>query len=496
MKHIAIDVGTSMIKGQLINDAGQLISTSERKSPTFFDNGVSFLSTQQSEQIVYEIINDLVKESDEPISTIGFSSLGEAFACIDKDGNAIQDFILFVSDLGQEECDYLKTKMSDEEVAHIAGVVPNKMFSFSKLMWIKKHRPDIYEKIDKFLMVAQYMVYRLTGAKVCDYTLASRTMLFDIRQKVWSKKLIEACGLKESMFPEIKKTSDFAGNISKNAAKLTNLPENCMVLVSGHDQVMAAVGSGLIEGGMANDGIGTAECISVILDHIPESMDFYKNNFCVVPYVIEGLYITYAFISSGAALLKWHRDCLSSYQKEEFEKQGINYYQYYSTRPIQLPTSLLVLPHFNGSGTPLLDASSSGAIIGLSLQTTKEEIYYALMEGASFEMRYNIDLLSKGGIKIDKLSANGGGSKSPSILEIKANIYKKNIRTLTSLEGGIFGCFLLGMANLLNKDIKDLVHKFIKTKRVYKKDNELSSKYQEKYKHYKKLYPEIKRIMR
>ena len=159
-----------------------------------------------------------------------------------------------------------------------------------------------------------------------------------------------------------------------------------MVLVSGHDQVMAAVGSGLIEGGMANDGIGTAECISVILDHIPESMDFYKNNFCVVPYVIEGLYITYAFISSGAALLKWHRDCLSSYQKEEFEKQGINYYQYYSTRPIQLPTSLLVLPHFNGSGTPLLDASSSGAIIGLSLQTTKEEIYYALMEGASFEI--------------------------------------------------------------------------------------------------------------
>ena len=151
-----------------------------------------------------------------------------------------------------------------------------------------------------------------------------------------------------------------------------------------------------------------------------------------------------------SALLKWHRDCLSSYQKEEFEKQGINYYQYYSTRPIQLPTSLLVLPHFNGSGTPLLDASSSGAIIGLSLQTTKEEIYYALMEGASFEMRYNIDLLSKGGIKIDKLSANGGGSKSPSFLEIKANIYKKNIRTLTSLEGGIFGCFLLGMANLLN----------------------------------------------
>lgn len=497
MNFIGIDVGTTMIKGQLLNEKGLVLFKSSYDSPSYSKDGVSFISCTQSEEIVLNIIKELVEHSTDEVGYICFSSFGEAFALIDKNGKPANDFILFVSNLGEEQVQQVRAKMSDEEISSIVGCRPDRMFSFSKLMWIKENHPEIYNKTDKFLMVAQYMVYVLTGKVVCDYTCGSRSMCLDIRNKTWSKKVIDACGLDLRIFPDLVPTDSIVGNVTKKVADLTGLSTNCKVLASGHDQVMAAVGSGICKSGMANDGIGTAECLTVCFDNIPEKYDFYKNNLCVVPYILDGLYVTYAFITTGGALLNWFKKYLCPIEAAQLKAEGQNLYTYYNAKEVKIPTNLFVLPHFDSTGTPYLDSESSGCILGLNQYTTKEEIYFALMEGASYEIKANLSILSKNGIKISSISATGGGAKSVEWLTIKANIYGRNIRTLSSPEGGIFGCFILCLKKLHPEmSYEELMKKFIRTKKVIKKDRELVNLYKNKFIKYRRIYSETKKIWR
>ncbi|MGI6713837.1 MAG: FGGY-family carbohydrate kinase [Bacilli bacterium] len=493
MKYIGLDIGTSMVKGQLLDSDGSVLHTCEFESPTYAQDGVFYLRAQELKQIIFAIIKELAKKANGKIKAICPSSLGESFVLIDKKGEPINDFILFVSNLGEEEKDELLQKIDPITVARITGAYPNKMFSFSKLMWMKKEWQEKYSKADKLLLVTGFVAYLLTGAKVSDYSLAARTMLFDLKEKRWSQELIALCGLQESLFPRLVKADEVVGTVQEEIAVELGLNQDCQVLAGGHDQFMAAIGAGLIKPGMANDGTGTSQCVTTIFKAIPQDERFYENNFCVIPYIIEGTYITYAFLNTGGALLKWHRDHLSPLEKEQLKE---DYYSFYSGRDIQLPTSLLILPHFAGSGTPHVCGEDVGAIIGLTKETTKEEIYFALMEAATYEMKANFDLLKNSGVKISELSATGGGSKSPSWLKIKANIYNQKVKTLTTPEGGIYGCFLLMKHHDSRLSYEVLMEKYIKTGKVYKPNKELVAKYKQQYRKYKKIDPLVRKIWR
>jgi len=492
MKFIGIDIGTTMIKGQLIDNNGLILCTSEFPSPSYIKESVHYVSAEKTERIATEIIINLTKDYKGEASFICFSCFGEAFVLIDKEGNPLNDFILYVSNLGDCETKRIKSKIDSDCIAGITGVYPHKMFSLSKLMWLKRKQPQIYKRTWKMLMVAPYLVYKFTGSAVCDYSLASRTMCFDIRKKEWSSEIISAAGLDMNIFPPLKLADEIAGTIKCDLAEKLGVSSSCSILVSGHDQMMAALGSGMVLPGMANDGMGTAECVTLLLDKIPSNRDFFHNNFCVVPYIIPGLYITYAFITTGGALLEWHKDKLSPLEARVMQSEKRNYFQEYSKADVSLPTSLLVLPHFSGSGTPFLDNKSKGVIIGLTQETTKEEIFFALMEGATYEINLNICLLKKFGFSISSLSATGGGSKSLSWLQIKSNVFNRDIKVLSSSEGGIFGCFIMMLhrANQ-NESYEALASRYVTTNFVIMPNAALSNLYKYKFVLYKRIYPAL-----
>lgn len=496
MKYIGLDIGTTTVKGQLLDGNGEILSSSEFLLVKNSRDGIFYVDAQKLKESIFSIIKELALCCNGKVDAICFSSFGEAFTLIDKEGKPISDFILFFSDLGEKEKKVVENKLGQEKIARISGLLPHRMYSFSKLMWIKDNQPDIYEKADKVLLVSSYAVYLLTGIPICDYSLATRTMCFDVNKSTWSKEIINACGLKESLFPELKKCDEIVGSVTKDVAKELGIISDCKVLASAHDQLLASAGCGLCEAGMANDGTGTAQCTSVVFDKIPEKFDFYKNNFCVVPYIFPNTYLAYAFIATGGALLNWHQNYLSPLEREKCKEEGINYYAKLSNSDVSIPTSLLVLPHFAGSGTPYLNAESTGAILGLNQNTTKEEIYFSLMEGSTYEMKLNYDLLKKNGIKINKLSANGGGSKNPAWLRIKTNVYNKNIRTMNSPEGGIFGAFILMKHTIEHEDYKVLMKRLIKTKKIVKPEKTLVEAYKYNYRKYKKIYPAMMKIWR
>lgn len=493
MSYIGLDIGTSMIKGQLLNDEGIILSTCKFESPTYSQDGIFYLNAEKLKDIIFTIIKKLVAKSDTAIKSICTSTLGEAFVLLDNKGNPLNDFILFTSNLGEKEKDELLTKIDPLKVADISGLYPNKMFSFSKLMWIKQEHKEMYEKADKLLLVTGFVAYLLTGKTISDYSTASRTMLLDINKKCWSKKLIELCGLKQSLFPDLMSADACVGKVKADVASKLGLSQDCIVLAGAHDQYMAAIGSGLFEVGSANDGTGTAQCVAAVFAKITDTETFYKNNYCVVPYINEGTYITYAFLNTGGALLKWHRDHLSPLEKKRLKE---SYFRHYSEKEVEIPTSLLVLPHFSGSGTPHLCGEDTGAMLGLTCETTKAEIYFALMEGATYEMKFNLEMLEKSGINISKMSVTGGGSKNPSWLNIKANIYNKEVNTILTPEGGIYGCFIVMKHYEEKVPYETLLEKYVTKGQSYKPNKELVFRYKKQYKKYKRIYHLKKEVWR
>ena len=493
MRFIGVDIGTSMVKGQLLDDNGKVLFTAEQETPVYSKDNLLFVDAQKLKTSLLDILKTLVKESKGKVDAICSSSFGESFVLIDKDGEPVNDFMLFVSDFGQNETQEVVSKCDPTQIASISGLYPHQMYSFSKLMWIKKNNKKLYQKAEKMLLVTGYLNYLLTGKAVSDYSTASRTMLLDVNNRKWSKELIKLCDLDESKLPELMNADEVVGFVDRDAAKELGLNNDCVVLAGGHDQFMASLGAGLFADGSANDGTGTAQCLCVISSKRVESIDFYKNNFCNVPYIVDGKFVCYAFLSTGGALLKWHRDYLSPLEKAEL---GEKYYQDYSSRDVKLPTNLLVLPHFAGSGTPYLDNASTGAILGLNQRTSKDDIYFALMEGASYEMKVNMELLKKYNLNVKSLTVTGGGSKSPSWIKIKSNIYKKQLKTLSTPEGGIYGCFIIMKHYLEKTDYESLMKKYVKTKNVYRPVKELSDEYQNLYKKYKRIYKATKMIWR
>ena len=486
--YVGIDVGTSLIKGELFQEDGTLLGSASFPSPYYQKDGIDYISAEDSFIAVKKILASLLEKVSGEVDAICFSSFGEAFALLGEDGKTKTDFILFVSSLGDEESNRLLKKIDGDEVASISGIYPNKMYSFSKLMHLKQNHPSYFEKGSKMLLVAQYMVYRLTGVFSADYSLASRTMLFDIKNKVWSKKLLEACDLPASLMPDLYQADQIVGTLTPELAKALGAKRECVVLASGHDQLLAALGSGLAQEGMANDGIGTAECLTACFSSIPEDPSFYRHGFCVVPYVLDGLYLTYAFTATGGALLKWHRDYLSPFEAKEGD-----YYEKMNQKNVKLPTSLFVLPYFGAAGTPHLDSGSLGSILGLTSKSSKEEIYFALMEGTSFEIRLNMDLLKEAGIPIRSISATGGGSKSQKWLGIKADIYHQPIEVFHNAEGGILGCFFMAKHAVEGIPYSALFAQFI-DRRAAAKPSSLERKYEERYQTYKQIYPALRKL--
>lgn len=196
---------------------------------------------------------------------------------------------------GKEECQKLVVALGEKNIANITGLRPHEMYSIPKIMWIKEHEASIYEKASYIFLMEDYVVYHLTGTRQIDYSLATRTMAFDIRNLGWSKTVFDAAGIDISKMSAPVQTGTDAGKITDAAAARTGLSRETHIISVSHDQVPAAVGAGAFDSSVAVDGAGTVECITPIFDGIPDIDTMYRGYFSIVPYVIPGKYVAYAF---------------------------------------------------------------------------------------------------------------------------------------------------------------------------------------------------------
>lgn len=489
-----IDIGTTGCKITVYNEKGKLKFRAYRAYETSRENNKAEINALDIFNGVKEIIEEATKEYE--INAIGIDSFGEAFVMLDENDQPLIPIMTYTDNRGKKEIDYLISKLGETKISDITGLKPHQMYSLGKIMWIKNNQLEIYNKTKRILMMEDYVVYMLTGNPIIDYTLATRSLAFDINTLTWSKEILDAAEIDINLFSKTKKSGSSAGILKENIKKELNISNDITITAVGHDQVAVAIGAGVIDPKNAVDGAGTVECISAIYTSLEKKDLLVKNNYAILPF-LNNNYITYAFSYTSGSLIDWY---MNNFVKGTIKLEELNFnneFAYLESNFNKGPSGLLLLPHFAGAATPYMDVESKGAIIGLTLETTKSQIYQAILEGIAYEMRLNLELLNKSKIKPRRLIATGGGSNSKVWLQIKADVLNLPIVVLDSSEAGSRGCAIMagvscGIYNSVEEGISSMVHR----KNIIRPNKENHKKYSEMYKKYKKIYKNVKEILR
>jgi len=486
-----LDIGTTGCKISIYESTGAYLGRVYRAYPAIrtktaheIDAGVIWLSVQNALREASAAYPGII--------AIGITSFGETFVMLDEHDMPLCPAMLYTDPRGEIQCARLIEALGEKYVTDITGVKPCMMYSLPKLMWIKENWPKVYANTKRILLMEDYIVYLLTGKAQIDYSLAARTMGFDIHMLMWSNDIFSAAEIDQTLFSAPVAIGTSAGSIKPDIAEMLGLPAGTLIVSVSHDQVAAAIGSGVFDESCAVDGAGTVECITPVFSSF-DTQAMAAGNYAVIPYITPGKFVCYAFTYTSGALVQWFVDNLAGLAAQSSDANKISIYTELENRWNGMPTGLLVLPHFAGAATPYMDAGSKGAITGLTLANTRQDIYMAIMEGVCYEMRLNMERLAQAHVPVCRLRTVGGGANSRVWMQMKADIMNVPVTALRSCEAGATGSAMLaGVAADVFQNLHQANRLMVAECETFYPRREAYDAYSVVYERYKKLYQAIR----
>ena len=486
MISLGVDIGGTGAKCVAFDDHGAQLALSYIEYPN--PPGKANLEPQVLSDSVVRVIRDCVQAlpARDAVAAITVSSFGESFVPIDEHGAPLTDIIMYFANSGSGEFDELVRRVGEETFMRVARILPDASYSLAKMLYTLRtaERP-----VWKFLPIAAYVCYRLSGAVMTDVSLACRTLLYDVEKREWSRELLEASGVALDQLPDVCPTGTAVGFLRPEIAQALSLPENVRVVIGSHDQIVNALACGVCEHGDGVDVSGTCECIEPLFAGIPGDFGFTRENFACVPYVDDVGYVTYAYNISGGAVVRWYRDQLARHLSAQAKAEHVSVYDLLNRACPKEPTDVIVLPFLQGmGGTPDVRPNARGMFYGVTMETGLPEFYRAILEGLTFEMAYNLEKLEGFGVAPNRLYACGGGARSKVWLQIKADIWNREILPVKTEETGALGSAILGFAAVTGeKDRLALAKKFVQLGEPMRPDAARVEVYREKFQLYKQL---------
>ena len=481
MNYLSIDIGTTGCKCQLFSEDGEILQYLFEEYDFLTLDGCQYVDIHAIEKHLRQMVDKVSKEY--AVSSVCISSLGESFVLLDKEDNVLFYPMLYTDARGEKEAEGIKEKLGEENAYLTTGVLPHSMYSLSKLLWVKNNHPDTFAKADKAMLICDYFGYLLTGNRVIDYALASRTGAFDIEKLCFSERILNEFDVPTALFSTPKRAGAIVGKVK---------PEwgiDAVLVLGSHDQVCTALGAGVLESGDAVDGMGTVECITTLFKKKSTSVEMGKQGYPCVPYAVEGLYCTYILNFSCGSTINWLRKkIMHGYKGEEKD-----FFAYIEKGMSSEPTGVITLPYFGGASTPYQDLNAKGVILNLTTGTTDSDLYKSVMEGMAMEMRLNAEVAGMYAITIKNAVATGGGANSEKWLQIKADIQNIPYKILRSSEGGLCGCAMLQAVALGGaKDLYEAKDIFVQYEKEFIPNTEKHNAYESQYKKYERLYKTVK----
>jgi xylulokinase len=484
MSLLGIDVGTTGCKAAAFSEDGHLLALHyegyqiQKPQP-----GWAQLDSLEVWQKVKLAIRTVAAQCEQDtIHALSVSSLGEAVVPVTESREVLGPSILNFDQRGDEFLAPLGEKLRDEKLYSINGNTLGNQYGLTKLIWIKTHQPELYQSADKFLLWSSFIAYMLGAEPVTDYSLANRTLLFDLDQCDWSAELLGIAGLDGAKLPDTAPSGTEIGRVAEHLSEELNLPQDVIITSGAHDQNAAAVGCGVIDSGRAVYGMGTFICITPVFNRRLAADTMITNGLNTEHHAVPGKYVCFIY-NQGGSIVKWFRDTFSD------DRDGDQAYNLLFSELPQEPSNVVVLPHFTLTGPPHFASNSSGVMVGLDLETSRGDLLKGILEGVTFSLKEVVDSLVETGIGIHEYRPVGGGSKSQAWIQTSADILGKPFKLPMVKEAGTLGAAIIaGVGSNIYTSFEDGVEATVKVARTFEPDMNLHQRYQANYQAYKELW--------
>lgn len=498
---MGLDVGTTGAKAVIYSAGGHLLGRGYAEYPLHHPRPEwSELEPEEVWRGVTAAIRSALAAAGkrDPVQAICAASQGEACVPLDRAGRSLGPAIASFDPRSAPQAARLVEALSERSIFTITGMPPHAMYSLCKILWWKEHRPDVFRSTHRFLTFGEYVVHRLgIAAPAIDRTMAARTMAMDLETLDWSEKILDAARIERDLLPPIAAAGSSQGTIGAAAASDLGLPAGVEAVTGGHDQPCGALGAGVTRPGTALDATGTVECITAVMDAPRCSDAMLAGRYPSYPHVVDGRWITIAFNFTGGVLLRWFRDQLGEPEVSAAIAAGSDPYAALIASAASDAAGVYVLPHFAATGNPWFDTQSAGALVGLRLSTSRGELIKAVLDGITYEIRLNLERLAGAGPPVSRLRAVGGGARSATWLQLKADIFGMPVATVNIEECAAFGAALLaGEGCGVFASAEMAAQEFVRETRVFEPDPTSAARHTERFHHYEALYPALRQFYR
>ena len=494
---LGLDIGTSGVKALLITEAGRAVASDTQEYP------LSTPQPQWAEQdpddwwrrTVKATQNVLAKAGirGEEITGIGLSGQMHGSVFLDKENRVLRPALLWCDQRTQAECDWITAQVGQENlVAYLSNPVLTG-FTAPKIVWLRNHEREIYDQVVKVLLPKDYIRFKLTGVHATEVSDASGTALFDVRNRRWSREVLDAAEIPFSLMPECAESVEITGHVHAEAAALTGLAAGTPVAGGGGDNAAGAVGSGVVEMGLVSSTVGTSGVVFAYSDTPATDPKLRVHTFC---HAVPGKWHTMGVSLSAGGSLRWLADTFFQPEGVVSRTIGGDRYVLMADGAAQVPAGsegLIFLPYLTGERTPYPDADARGVFFGMTLRHKREHFTRAVMEGVAFALNDSLQIFGELGIPITQVRAGGGGAKSAVWRQIHADVTGQPHVTLAVDEGPAFGAALIAAVGTgAYASIADACAATVQTASVTEPNAAAHTKYAEYYRVYQALYPALK----
>ncbi len=495
MSLMGIDVGTTGCKVVAFDEDGAVLAQAGREYPLISPQaGWYELDPDQ----VWDFVCDCLREVNgqlarDPVSALSLSSQGEAMTPITREGAVLANSPISSDSRNRKQTAEMETALGAERIYQLTGQPMGTIYTLPKILWWRENAPEILKRTWKFLCYVDFVAYRLGVEPVIDYSMAARTLAFDVNKLDWSDELLEAGGVRRDQLARPAPSGTVIGEISRARADDLGFQGGVKVVTGGHDQPAGALGAGVLEPGRAMLSIGTTEALVTVTSR--PRMEMLDYHLSCYPHAAPGLFITLGGNQTGGRLLRWYRDELGAAERAIAESSGRDVYDVIVEQTDDAPGRLLMLPYFVGSGTMHDDATATGALIGMTFDTRRADIVRAVLEGLTYEQALVLRRLHEIGVDIRHLTAIGGGSRSERWMQIKSDITNLPVSVLHTSEAASLGVAMLaGWATGVYASLAEAAEQLIKVRKTFRPRARHNAHYQRQLTIYGDMYQALRPV--
>ena len=486
MLYIGVDLGTSAVKLLMMDSEGKIQKIVSKEYPLYFPHpGWSEQKPEDWFEKSMEGIKELTAECDKSqVAGISFGGQMHGLVALDKDDNVIRPAILWNDGRTGEETDYLNQVIGKDKLSLYTANIAFAGFTAPKILWMKKHEPENFAKISKIMLPKDYLAYKLSGSFCSDVSDASGTLLLDVKNRCWSKEMIEICGIKEEQLPKLYESYEVVGTLKPEIAQELGLSADVKVIAGAGDNAAAAVGTGTVGDGMCNISLGTSGTIFISSKNFGVDEHNALHSFAHA----DGNYHLMGCMLSAASCNKWWNEEILKTTDFAAEQAGIQKLG---------ENQVFYLPYLMGERSPHNDPDARATFIGMTMDTTREDMTQAVLEGVSFGLRDSLEVARSLGLKIERTKICGGGARSPLWKKMIANIMNMKVDVIESEEGPALGGAMLAAVGCGEyPDVETIAAKMVKVVDTVEPDPELVAKYEERYQKFRKIYPAVEGLFK